>query len=303
MAKTIARAKPEQRNTRNKTNGVNTQSKSVSERANQRKTANSRQQFRSQRSRMQKRQKQSSSPARDSLMNAEYEYSSVSENEESIATEDVFSWSAPPQHERALLEKRTPTCKIEKPAHRMQYAFNNRITKKIELALLSLVSKPIDAQTALLQAKEEIAYRQKIIRIADQNGWDTVREYEATGIGEDEADEKRIRKAAELAAKKRGAAPDFQWRKRRQSELPFPREGSAVPSQIQPLFSSRPQQLFHRAPLFENRRIESRNAAAGLGNKLPVKIRKLQSYCYTCGVAGHWAGDPQCKGSSFRGYF
>lgn len=103
----------------------------------------------------------------------------------------------------------------------MQYYFNIRVLKQIDAALVSLLTKPAEAQEALVQTREEILYRQKILRIADKSGWDAVLEYESTGIGENEADEKKIKKAVQAAERKREATNAQRFRQLSSQSLTF----------------------------------------------------------------------------------
>jgi hypothetical protein len=185
----------------------------------------------------------------------------------------------------------------------MQYYFNNRVLKQVESALNSIFTKPVDAQNALVHARDDILYRQKILRIADKNGWDAVNEYESSGIGENEADEKKIRKAVQTAEKKRENSLVHRFPRRKNPLLPFPSGRSAVNAPyIQPLFAARPPVYQYQRQFYGNQRNGPGKATLPSGEKMPLKIRKLQSFCYSCGVAGHWSGDPECKGGQFQGY-
>ncbi len=194
--------------------------------------------------------------------------------------------------------------RIKKKAYQVQYQFNNSILKEIDAATSSLKPKHKQARAALGKARSLILYRQKILRIADKCGWDAVKEYEASGIGENDNDEKKIKKAIRTAEKKREAVATHRVRRRRPPLLPFPNgESPGFKSYIQPLFTARLPAFQNQTQVYGNpRSTSSKTMSSGIG-KMPVKIRKLQSYCYTCGLAGHWSGDPECRGGQFRGYF
>lgn len=239
--------------------------------------------------------------------NPMYEYSSDSDSAESSTNSDgEREGVSPPPPPLPQLATQPRRYRIKKKGHQMQHAFNNRVLKQVELALDSIFTKPAEAQVALLQARKEILYRQKILRIADKNGWDAVTEYESSGIGENEADEKKIKKAVKAAERKREGMMAQRFRRRRNPLLPFPAGGSAAQTPlIQPLFAAaRPPTLQIQRQTFGNQPMAPGKAPfAGGGGKMPIKIRKLQSICFTCGIAGHWSGDAECKGGQFQGYF
>merc|ERR1712121_376024 len=61
----------------------------------------------------------------------------------------------------------------------------------------------VKAQEALNRGKSIIKRRMKLIRLADREDWDTVREYVSDELASDTEDEKQIEKAIRVVSAKR----------------------------------------------------------------------------------------------------
>ena len=90
--------------------------------------------------------------------------------------------------------------KWKREGNRRQFEFNHSVEEEINKA----IEEPVDAQVHLKKAKDLIAGRQKLIKLADQSehGWATVAEYETNELAADEDDEKRMQRAESRAGKK-----------------------------------------------------------------------------------------------------
>ncbi len=237
-----------------------------------------------------------------------YDYSSSAESddgsENSLETCENFQFPPNKQMQFDQTVHQPRRKRMKKRGHQMQYSFNNRILRYVESALSSVVTKPLEAQAALIEARKDIEYRQKIIWIADQKGWEVVKEYESSGFGENEADEKKIKKAISIVERKRGAALGQQLSYPRQPLQPFQRAGSTAQTPFIPsLFAARPQNIQFQRRIFGNPKINPGTEFGPTGGKFSIKDRKLHSTCYSCGLVGHWSGDPVCKGGQLQGYF
>jgi hypothetical protein len=63
-----------------------------------------------------------------------------------------------------------------------------------------------DALHLLDNSQQEIAARNKKVKIGDKYGWDTVSEYEGNPLADDSDDERRLRQAETRAIRKRKAS-------------------------------------------------------------------------------------------------
>ena len=122
---------------------------------------------------------------------------------------------------------------FKRKANEKQHNFNEEIKDKIEAATKSLNAVPPaieKAKEALEEGEQLISARQKLIRIADRYGWNTVTEYEEDELADGSDDEKRLYKAElrvgkkvkSMRAKKKKDQPirkDWAWRPRWQPLL------------------------------------------------------------------------------------
>ena len=111
-------------------------------------------------------------------------------------------------------------------------------------------------------AKESIAHRQKLIRLADSSelGWRLVNEYESNPLASDSDDERKMYKAEARASRKLKA----EKAKKSRGARAWPYRKSAVPATT--VQSTEPQQAVRRPGL-----------------------------CFACGKPGHWKGAPECS--------
>ena len=106
-------------------------------------------------------------------------------------------------------DRRPSSPPLKRPALQQQYKVNASALNELDSAI-----QETDGQSPAMQAlescKDTLEKRQKILRIADRYGWDTVEAYDgAKGLGDDPADEKRISEAAATARRQQGQGRVF----------------------------------------------------------------------------------------------
>jgi hypothetical protein len=69
-----------------------------------------------------------------------------------------------------------------------------------------------DAEVAIRSELEEIQQRNKLIKIADRHGWNTVREYTLHPLDDNNEDAAKIRSAIARASRKRWSAKPYKRR-------------------------------------------------------------------------------------------
>ena len=156
---------------------------------------------------------------------------------------------------------------FRKKGHEKQWRFNKAVYSHIDNALDELEKLPpaTDDKTAkivenvreeLTQGREEIANRQKKIKMADRSeySWGMVEAYERDELADDSADEKRMEKAEKEAERsavkrkktKRSRVPSSSRQDgpdQKRQPLWEPLERPAVPARLPPQHSSRQKTL------------------------------------------------------------
>ncbi|KAK3105906.1 hypothetical protein FSP39_008353 [Pinctada imbricata] len=88
--------------------------------------------------------------------------------------------------------------------HKIQHSFNQeRIEKLSEIEALIKGGEISSALTILSDQKVALQQRNKIIKVADRHGWDTVHEYLDDPLADDSTDAAKLRYAVGRAARKR----------------------------------------------------------------------------------------------------
>ena len=155
---------------------------------------------------------------------------------------------------------------FSRPAHRDQYMFNKRISS----VLSSIQAQPERAVEYAQKGKNLVAERQQSIRIADVDGWDTVRLFQQKPVVESEADKRRLKEVREQAMARRRANSSRSRRSRSFRERsPLPKDRRVGTSRSP---SPRRSWRNERQPFRQARQPGAASGAA----------------CFQCGKPGHF---------------
>ena len=102
------------------------------------------------------------------------------------------------------IDKKPEQFEFKHEGHKIQYSFNQeRFEKLAELQRLFEL-RDFEAVSSLIQKEQaEIKQRNKILKIADRHGWDTVHEYLDDPLADDKDDAAKLRGAVGRASRKR----------------------------------------------------------------------------------------------------
>ena len=108
--------------------------------------------------------------------------------------------------QRSKLDKEVVQLRFK--GNQKQFEFNaelDAIFESIEIESESIELNLSQMKTLSQQGRQRIRERQKLIKIADKSrdGWGVVAEYESDELGSGSKDEKRVKKAREVASRKR----------------------------------------------------------------------------------------------------
>ncbi|XP_060597031.1 uncharacterized protein LOC132750954 [Ruditapes philippinarum] len=155
--------------------------------------------------------------------------------------------------------------KFKRKSNEEQYKHNAKVMIKLEDAENGLQDKKLEECRAnIAEAKEMMARRQKLIKLADsaELGWRVVQEYEANPLASDSDDEKRIFKAEARASKKYKAEKSKKTKSAR--NWPYRKQ----------------QRMFTETSPGSQQLVGRQGRRPGL--------------CFACGKPGHWRGAPEC---------
>ncbi|XP_063404348.1 uncharacterized protein LOC134687819 [Mytilus trossulus] len=97
----------------------------------------------------------------------------------------------------------TPDFVFKREGHRIQYLFNTERSDTISRIEKLIRSKSyVQALEVLAEEKETLRKRNKIVKIADKHGWDTVNEYLDSTLADDKDDAANLRSAIASASRK-----------------------------------------------------------------------------------------------------
>ena len=157
---------------------------------------------------------------------------------------------------------------FEKTAHKDQYVLN----KKVVSIFRAIEERPSQAVELAKQGIRLIEERNTLIRIADVDGWDTVKIFKKKPILETESDKRRLKEARDLAlAKRRGNGSH--------SRTPRPRGRAALRDRSRSRSRSRSAE---KRSWRSERREEFFRGRGGWG---AGDERRL---CFECGRPGHF---------------
>lgn len=159
---------------------------------------------------------------------------------------------------------------FEKEAHKDQYGHNKRVASIFK----AIKANPSKAVEFAEKGELIVAERNKILRIADSDGWDTVRIYLKKPLVNSEADKKKLKEARDQALSKRrgnGSRSRSDTRERLQGR----------PQQKQRTASRSPSPAPKRGWRDERRQLFFR----GGDNHDNGSQQRL---CFTCGKPGHF---------------
>lgn len=92
-------------------------------------------------------------------------------------------------------------------SNKNQCDFNESVSKDLSRIKSAVTAGHVpDALHLLDNSQQEIAARNKKVKIGDKYGWDTVSEYEGNPLADDYDDERRLRQAETRAIRKRKAS-------------------------------------------------------------------------------------------------
>lgn len=181
-------------------------------------------------------------------------------------------------HEK-FQSKSSESCVLRAEGNRIQFSFNEERLRSLELIERKLMIDDINEALDIIQKeKESLRQRNKILRIADKHGWDTVKEYTDSDLADNSEDATKLRSAiSRAAAKKRRYNPYSYDNKDYQSAKPGIFDGLT------------PRQLFRGNSGFQqyNQRFVNRqNPTYFRGN---YQVPGNNVICLYCQLPGHFA--------------
>lgn len=179
---------------------------------------------------------------------------------------------------RSLKRKRDDTDKEKsfewkQKGNRKQYEFNRSVEEHFQDIAVSKTL--LEARTSAEKGLCLITERNKLVKIADKHGWDTVNQYVTDPLAKDDADDKRLRKAIKDAEKSREKAKKEKEAKSRRTS-----RARAFSSGASSAFSST-----RLGPPPATSTDSSRIVIAATDKKFS------QAKCYRCGKPGHFSRD------------
>ena len=154
---------------------------------------------------------------------------------------------------------------FEKVAHKDQYEHN----KKVASIFRAIKKHPSRAVEFAEKGEQLVAERNKLIRIADSDVWDTVRIYLKKSLVESEAEKKRLKEARDLAlSRRRGNGSRSRSKQEHQVKALAPNSWRPTSRSPSP---KRNWRYERRQQFFRGRREE-----------------ESQRLCFACGKPGHF---------------
>lgn len=166
----------------------------------------------------------------------------------------------------------------KKKGHKKQFEFNRSLENQFQE--IASTNDLLTARVAAEKGLELINERNKLLKIADSHGWDTVNQYVADPLAANEQDDRKLRKAIKDAEKAREKAKSEKEAKSRRfaRAKAFTKESALSPARLGPPVMGNNQRIV-----------------------LPTVDKKTSRLnCFRCGKPGHMIRDctNQSSGSS-----
>lgn len=162
----------------------------------------------------------------------------------------------------------TSTFEFSGEGNKIQYNFNEERLRGLEILSQKLISSELSGFVDLISSeKEAIRQRNKILKIADKHGWDTVKEYVDSDITDNSEDAAKLRSAISRAASKKRKTP--------YDRPSFPRTPGAFDG-----LSTRQLFLGSTKPRFN---------FSSTSYKKPLQAQNENFICHYCRLPGHFA--------------
>ena len=165
---------------------------------------------------------------------------------------------------------------LSRPAHKDQYTHN----KKVASYFAAIQANPSRAVELAKKGEELARERNKIVRIADVDGWDTVRFFAQKPLVDSESEKRRLKEAREQALSMRRAnANSGRSRRSREREQAQRRERRSVSQSPSPKRSWRREKHQFTTDA-RDRTAHNFRSSARPEREAPV--------CFECGKSGHF---------------
>ena len=163
--------------------------------------------------------------------------------------------------------------------NKIQFAFNEERLRNLDKIQNNLLFGEVkEALTTIESEKKALNYRNKLLRIAEKHGWDTVKEYTDNDLADGSEDAARLRSAISRAAAKKRQSPYA-----RPVAQNFPQRRPGVFDGM----SNR--QLFLGSQGFNQRQGQMYAPRALFPGYRPNFSTAANVFCHYCGLPGHFA--------------
>ncbi|XP_021341517.1 uncharacterized protein LOC110442310 [Mizuhopecten yessoensis] len=199
------------------------------------------------------------------------------------------------QSQEKLLAANKSDFKFKFEGNRKQFVFNSEIRLDISKAIQAIKDDNSElAESTLTICLAHLDERNKIVKIADRHGWDTVAEYEDDPICDDADDSSKLRQAEARAQRKRKAKSAS-----RNTNKPYERPGLGRGSggntgNVDLFRGFQSTGEMGEFPFYAQRGAVNGSMPGAPGGFHPSSagpVNKQNSTCFYCYGAGHWASN------------
>lgn len=171
--------------------------------------------------------------------------------------------------------------------NKIQYSFNEERLRNLDTLSNNITFGDLKGALTLIESeKKSLNYRNKLLKIADKYGWDTVKEYTDSDIADNAEDATKIRSAVARASAKK-----------RQVQTPYTRNTqSFVPRKPGVFDGMSTRQLFLGSQLgygnqtgFNQRQPYYQPPRPSFNNFRPQYGPAINALCHYCNLPGHFA--------------